>query len=573
MKYGANTYASKTALWSIAAVAVLAVGCGSKKDKKDNSAPAQPLTVEMAEVSTQGGQAKFRYSSSVAGAKFKCKLEINGQQAEWQSCSADGISYTVPEGVAYKFYVKAIGPDGKESAEETWAPSGSTQGSFELYTEILGKEAIVGNIFTQQTLKVQFAVRGADLNPSELRYECKRETEQDFRRCPAGAEYDFGQLIDGSSYSLAVRAVHDASQSVSQEDQIQFQVKLSSLVTTGREQLANGTKTGSVNLGFGSLPQGATLTCKLNGNQEIACTPINLDQIQAGSHRLDITAVDASGVQIAADSINFCARTCQVEAMPQFLPIGSFYSFEVPEDMHVTQYSTNKVHLGEKLLFYRVMAESDPTYVGIDNCIGPYQRIISASAPDGTVYDYCQSTPQTDVHKWLNEYRMANNHVEVATNLERINPINQERIMVNVFDTNYEYMYGRSRFEQLCLNRRGAITKTPYAIPFVQDFWNDPMRVNRAEFWMCDIQIAGVSGQGLPQIEQWRVGGFFISQDGRDLPILGGGCTAACLNAKNPNLLEVVYMARPNGGNWTPEQFAKRAQQKFLNHLQEMVPN
>lgn len=573
MKKGTYTYSSRVVLWSCAALATFAIGCGKKDSKKDD-APAKPeaISTSMTEVSTADGQAKFRYSSNIKDAKFKCKLEINGQASDWQTCSAEGISFSIPQGAPYKFSVKAIGPDGRESDVETYTGGAPAAQTLELYAEILGKEQISGSVYNQPTLKVQFATKGAEINPAELRYECRRENETDFRRCPSGAEYDFGQLIDGSQYGLSVRAVHDASKTVSVEDSIQFTVKIASLIASG-EDLLRTQKTGSVNLGFGSLGGDVTLTCKLNGTQEIACTPINLDAMQAGSHRLDVAAVDASGVQIATSSVNFCAKACQVEPMPQFLPVGSFYYFEVPEDMHVTQYSTNKT-AGTNLLFYRVTADSDPTYIGNDSCLGPVQRIISAAAPDGSVYDYCQSTPNTDIHKWLNEYRMANNHIEVATNVEQVNPANQERIMINVFDRNYEYMRGRSRFEELCLNRRGTIQKTPFAIPFVQDFWNDPVRANRAEFWMCDIQIAGVNGQGLPQIEQWRVGAFFISQDGDDLPLPNLSCFdfAAC-PCNNPNLLEVVYMVRPNGSNWTPEFFARSAQQKFLRHLQEMVPN
>jgi hypothetical protein len=571
MKNATNMPFYKVAIWSFAAVTMLA-GC-SKKDKKDDAPAPVAVEIEEVDVSSANGEGTFTYTSNIANAKFKCKIEYNGQAAEWQSCPKKGKTFPTPEGVPYKFSVKAIAPNGDET-EVTSLEGGKTNGQQqqELVAQILGKEAIVGSIYDQPTLSVKFAVKGADINPAELRYECKRENEVDFRRCPNGDTYDFGQLINGSEYGLAVRAVHDASKSVSVEDTIKFTVKLANLVTSGEDKLRSQ-KTGTVDLGFGSLPTDVTLKCKLNGSQEISCTPIDLDSLSAGSHRLDISAVDSQGVQYSSSSINFCAKQCQVEPMPQYLPVGSFYYFQVPDEMHVTQYSTNKTS-GTNLLFYRVMAESDPTYIGNDNCLGPFQRIVSAAAPDGSAYDYCQSTPQTDIHKWLNEYRMANNHIEVATNIDQVSPNNQERIMINVFDGNYEYMRGRSRFEELCLNRRGTIQKTPIAIPFVQDFWNDPVRANRAEFWMCDVQIAGLSGQGLPQIEQWRVGAFFISQDGADLPLPDMSCfDFATCPCNNPNLLEVVYMVRPNGSNWTPEFFARSAQQRFLRHLQEMVPN
>lgn len=580
MKNQTNFYASRAAVWSCAALLMLA-GCG-KKDKKSDSAPAKPVVVEtsMTEVSNQDGQAKFRYTSNIKDAKFKCKIEFEGQPlAEWQACAADGISFQIPDGASFTFQVKAVGPDGSESEPFTYkSPSqgSSTQGTstqgqqLQLSVEILGKEQIQGSIYNQRTLQVQFATKGAEFNPNEIRYECQRENETAYRRCPAGNEYDFGQLVDGTQYGLSVRAVHDQTKTISTEDTIQFKVQLSRLTVSGGEKLVNQT-TGSVNLGFVGIPDGSQIVCKLNGSQAIDCSPINLDTIPSGSHRLEISAIDGSGAQIAtAEPINFCAKRCVVEPMVQFFQIGSFYNFLVPDDMHVTEYSSSKT-FNSQLNFYRVTANSDPFYIGNYDCSGIFDRFVTASAPSGQPYDYCHTTPTGDIYKWLTDFRLANNHIEVATNEEQVTPNNHERIMINVFDRDYEYMRGRSRFEQLCLNRNGSITKTPYQIPFVQDFWNDPTRVNRAEFWMCDVQLAGGNNNGFPQVEQWRVGGFFISQDGNDMPDFS--CSIGCAPIVNPNLLEVVYMVRPNGNNWTPAFFARTAQLRFLEFLTESVPN
>jgi hypothetical protein len=587
MKKGTNIYASRAALWSCAVLATFAIGCGKKDSKKDDNTSAKPeaISTSMTEVSATEGQAKFRYSSNIKDAKFKCKLEIDGQAAEWQTCSADGISYSIPQGVPYKFSVKAIGPDGRESEVETYTGAASEAKTLELFAEIIGKEAIRGTIVDQPTLKVQFATKG-QVNPAELRYECRRENEADFRRCPNGDEYDFGQLIDGSQYGLAVRAVHDATKSVSAEDSIQFTVQLSKLVVTGEEQLREQ-KTGSVNLSINQMPNAAKVVCKLNGSQEIDCSPINLDSLPTGSHSLDIAAIDAAGKEIASSSIKFCAKACEAQPMVQVFQIGSFYEYMIPQDMHVTQYATTKT-FNNQLSFYRVMADSDPYYVGNYGCYQDFDRRISAASPSGKVYDYCHTTPQRDLYKWLTDFRLANNHIEVATNADEINPYNHERIMINVFDTDYEFMHDRSRFEQLCMNKRGTIQKTPPIRFMDRGFWGENVK---AEFFMCVAELAS-SGPGLPQAgDEWWIGAFFISQDGLNYPMYecfrndwrkivhtcDGGCVEQigynpqfCGDFRNPSLLEVVYMTK------TPYReavdFARAAQAAFLRNLQEVVP-
>ena len=592
MKNSTNMPFYKVAIWSFAAVTMLA-GC-SKKDKKDDAPAPVAVEIEEVDVATANGEAKFTYTSNIANAKFKCKIEFNGQAAEWQSCPKNGKSFPTPAGVPYKFSVKAIAPNGTETEVQVLEGGGSAAGQqLELITEILGKEAIVGSVYNQATLSVQFATKGANVNPAELRYECRRENETEFRRCPTGEVYDFGQLIEDKPYGLAVRSVHDLSKSVSAEDSITFTVQLPKLEINGLEILEKQ-KTGKVDLSFNRLMPGTKVNCRVNGT-DVDCTsgfPLDLSQFPAGSHKIDVEAKNASGAVIATTVINFCAQRCDsgtggAAPMTQVFQIGSFYNFLVPDDMHVTQYATTKT-FNNQLSFYRVTAESDPYYLGNYGCYRDFDRKISASAPDGTMYDYCHTTPQRDAYKWLTDFRLANNHIELATNEKYISGYEHDRIMINVFDTDYEFMHDRSRFEQLCMNKRGTIQKSP-AIRFIdRNFWGENVK---AEFYMCVAELAS-SGPGLPQAgDEWWIGAFFITNEGLNMPkyecfrndwkkivhSCDGSCQVQqgydpqwCGNFKNPGLLEVVYMTK------TPYReaadFARAAQAQFTKNLQEVVP-
>jgi hypothetical protein len=154
-----------------------------------------------------------------------------------------------------------------------------------------------------------------------------------------------------------------------------------------------------------------------------------------------------------------------------------------------------------------------------------------------------------------------------------------------VFDADYEYMQDRSRFEQLCANRRGTITRTP-PIPFNVSFWGLPVL---AQFYMCVADLVGAGPGGVPMgTQKWWVGGFFMASSGQSLPqyecftqapwteqVNGAAVTHNydanfCGNFHNPSLLEVVYMTQTP--YMAPEQFAQAAQRAFQANLHELTP-
>ena len=580
----------------------LTSGC-DKDDKKEKvvTIQAQSITTAINGKEEKEGEVRIKYSSNVENATFQCQVEQDGNMGDWESCPAGETTVPTQAGVSYRFKVKAVGPDGKEATpyeisfqgkgaedeqpeqpaqpEQPEEPTeGSLEGEFQVV--ILGKENI-GQVFNHT---------GAAVNLNDLRFECKREYELSYRRCPAGNGYSFTNMIDGSTYSLMVRAYHTPTKSWAKDengDMLEFQIKLPSLTVIGKEQLEQSTE-GIKQIAFDQNTLGGLgVFCALDDAQATDCTlgyTVNLDDenMAPGPHKLTITSRDSQGAVVATEIINFCAKTCQTggeggeggegeqpgEPVPliQDFLVGNFYIYSVPEHMHVTEYATNK-NAFNRLQFYRISPQSDPNYIGNYACDGVFDNRFS---PDDLKV-YCETTPPVeDIYKWLTDYRLANNHIEVGTSPEAIDQgARNERVMINVFDRDYDYVRGRSRFEQLCLNRRGAITRSPFPIRVMRNFWGEPVR---AEVWTCTVDLAGrVGTNALPGIQQWQVAGFFITNDGADLPLPDLSCFdfEAC-PCQNPNLLEVVYMQE---GYMQPEDFMQKAQRAFMNNLFEAQPN
>src|SRR5690606_34538218 len=116
-----------------------------------------------------------------------------------------------------KVKVKAV-KDGKESEEslaQTCSVTGGSQdlGGAQIVTQIAEKSQI-GQTVAAKNLTVTFGVTEQNINPNEIRYECKRESDTSYIACPLGNMYEFKDLVEGRSYRLEVRAVHIPSGTV-----------------------------------------------------------------------------------------------------------------------------------------------------------------------------------------------------------------------------------------------------------------------------------------------------------------------------------------------------------------------
>ncbi len=617
-------------LWTTVAVACIglaASGCSTKKSSQAGGpAPKEDVQTMLVGVESTDGTTKVKYKSNVKDAKFKCQTEVEGKPSDWADCPADGAAIPTQQGVKYVFRVKAISPGGTESEPQPYSFTAGTAGqpgpqapqgpqgpqgpgpavNGALATQILNK-GDVGQTYAKSSLTLRLGVKGDGVNVEKLRFECKREADADYRKCDTNdqAQYQFAQMIDGASYTLSVRARTTDTNLIASEDTIAFKVALAKLPITNATDLDKiGSGDVSLALDRAGLAN-ARIQCTMDNAQPIDCPAgangsilVQRSLLGPGSHSLRIVASDNQGNQLGASQLNFCMGSCTAPGGPQApvvksFQIGSFYEYLVPNDMHVTEYATTKTYNGA-LEFFRIMPESDPFYLGIYKCDGEFDTRMTAARPDGNGFnDYCQSTPQRDLYKWLTDYRLANNHLEVATNQELINGYNQDKILINVFDADYDYLVGRSRFDQLCMNKRGTITKTFRPIRFADnDFWGEAVR---ADFYMCVTELAGVGPGTFPiSGEKWWVGAFFIHQDTESFPMYecythqdspaGSYDTADydstvydgkykpefCGTFRNKHVLEVVYMTRTP--YMDPADFAHGAQQRFRKNLFELSP-
>lgn len=233
------------------------------------------------------------------------------------------------------------------------------------------------------------------------------------------------------------------------------------------------------------------------------------------------------------------------------LQLGSAYQMKVPEGMHVTEFSSSKTT--GVLSVFRILPESDPYYLGNFKCGADWDRVVASVAPSGDPLTYCHSTPRLAQYNHDHEHRLANNHVEIATDTALVADGNHERLTVSVFDADWEFKKSRSRFQRACLNS----SKNSMTVPMINDFFLGRLP-EEAEFWYCDAYVAGMDGRP----ELWRIGAFF---EGDNLDVQCDDCSSA-------RAVEAVYMVRANAAVFTPAQFAKTAQIRILDVLTKITP-
>jgi len=257
--------------------------------------------------------------------------------------------------------------------------------------------------------------------------------------------------------------------------------------------------------------------------------------------------------------------------------------------MHVVQYATTKNH-ADALNYFSVT--NDPYAIGNYNCTGVVDRMIDFLSPGKVKYSYCNSTPSREAFKIMTEGRLALNHLEVATDVTILEkePLAHERIMINVFDSDYEFMVGRGKFSSLCaenVNARGRVTQSPMVPVIDRNFWG---AWTHAQILACWGQFA--EGPGIPTLEQhsgWWIGAFYISSTDNlpayecyknnwsydiNQPDHGANYGAVspqwCQEYRNPSLIEVVYMTKkPFQQDYL---FMQDLQMRFTGLLRELRP-
>lgn len=317
-----------------------------------------------------------------------------------------------------------------------------------------------------------------------------------------------------------------------------------------------GQRTGKAALSFADV-RFVAYTCAIDATPMLCKdgkVELDLDILAQGSHKLDVSGIDAHGMVTSA-VVNFCAQSCdataQADALATTLQIGDFYNFGVESGFHVTEYSTTKT-VGV-LSFFRVMPKADPYYLGNYKCDAGWDSMVASHAPAGKSLDYCHSTPTRDAYKDTHEYRLANNHIEIATDAAQVSATNHERISVSIYDNDWEFMTTRSRFKNLC----GNAPVQHRSIPMVNDFFYGRLP-EEVTFWFCDAIIPARNGAA----EQWKIGAFI------DIDELDWDCKDCMFD----RAVEVVYMARPGQDTWRDDYFARSAQERILKYLSKLQP-
>lgn len=243
----------------------------------------------------------------------------------------------------------------------------------------------------------------------------------------------------------------------------------------------------------------------------------------------------------------------RTNALSQHLQVGALYQVDVPSGMHVTEYSTSKTT--GVLSFYRVLPEADPFYLGNFSCTNGWDRVVASMTPAGAPLMYCHSTPTREAYKTENEFRLAHNHAEIATDTALVTDLAQERLVVSSFDQDFELLASRSRFMNTCGNRPIKFIE----VPMIPDFFlgNNPQKV---KFWYCDTIIPGMDGSP----ETWRVGAFYEND------VIDWSDPAQ--SSKTSRGIEAVYMSRANASILVPEYFARHAQVRVLDVLKKVLP-
>jgi hypothetical protein len=300
---------------------------------------------------------------------------------------------------------------------------------------------------------------------------------------------------------------------------------------------------------------------------------LDLNSLPAGSYQLIVTAHSAAGDIIAQTPTNFCARQCGGgmgggSASLYFgnpIALGYGFKMRVPAGMHITEYSSSKTT--GIMSTFRISPESDPFYLGNYACRFDFDRLTRRLSPAGAEFDYCHSTPTREIYKQMNEFRLANNHVEIASDADVMSqdgatPQGYQRLTVSVFDTDYEFMNSRSRFHNLCGN--APVRHVFQQLPMLNRFFLGQVP-DRADFWSCNVKMSNALGG---PVETWRVGAFFSIRGGSYVPTCSG--PALC---SYPEAVEMVFMALASPENATPEDFAQQAQGAILSTLERSIPN
>jgi hypothetical protein len=605
-------------------VSTMALSCSKKKnDDSDSSKPAPKLEVVEQQPQYGEGYAIIKAGANHDDATFMCQVVATNLQTmtrdrgDWQECDpkTEGFRIDMQAGMSYYVRVKAVKGNSESEIIEIdlngQDGGGATISAEDLAATILNKGE-VSSTYQSETLVLNLGVTGNMATElSQIQFECQRENENTFRACPQGQTYDFGDLVSGQSYSLAIRAVlPDGRATV--EDYISFQVKLPVLMINGEQQLNASLKsstqnpaTDRVQLNVGGDIDGYQVSCKID-DQDVDCnTEIDLGNPQEqGGHTLTVEIKDQTGAQIQTRSIQYCTLYCGgIEGFSgpnmtgQTIAAGVYWEFDMPVNFHMTEWSQT-FNTGSAVNYYQVLPESDPFYMGNDLCdkVRPNNAFLPGEAPMtmsfesqvGTqnstdIYSYCKRRLLEPELHFLTEDRIAVNHVEIATNENAMGCPgcggSHERVSINEFSDRFhvgdfrsEFRFTRSKFHEICMHST-LVVETPVKIDAASKFWDGDDYT--AYYMTCYANLSDGSPANPWGSSPWQVGAFFVTRE--PLP---WGCfnrnyhqqnQQTCSAYSNKSVLEVVYMSNNEA---SPHNFLREMQRRVVKdmNLRERTP-
>ncbi len=228
--------------------------------------------------------ATFDFTSNEMNVTYECKLDA---ATTFTACT-DPVTFSMLADGSHTLAVRAV--DGSGNVD----PSPATR-TWTVDTTAPDTSIAMGPMGTVSSNTATFDF---DSPESGVTYECKLDTAATFTACTDPVT--FSNLADGS-HTLSVRAVDvagnvDATPAtrtwvVNASDPDTFFV----LTPPATSASASGT------FDFGSNESGVTYECKLDGAMTFtACTdPVTFSMLAAGSHTLEVRAVDSAGARDA----------------------------------------------------------------------------------------------------------------------------------------------------------------------------------------------------------------------------------------------------------------------------------
>ena len=280
----------------------------------------------------------------------------------------------------------------------------------------------------------------------------------------------------------------------------------------------------------------------------------------------DLTHAVATKDEIQAGNVCVTSEPVPVPTAPEVdtIILGGYHRFSVPEGMHVTEFAW-VASFNTPLMFYRVSTQSDPNYPSNYNCGQANDQKLTMTAPSGKAFDYCvTSVPNDNLYSMLTDFRLAKSHIEVATDPDLVTEQNLEVMAVDVYDSDYEWMYGRSRFEKIC----GNASLKSHPVTLEMNFWD--LGVQAVAFTCTASFVTGVFGA--PPVQMW-VGALAVTPKSMALPSLGcfsNSNTEPCGQFKSAQLIEFNYVSKKA---WPSSQaFAAATVKKFNEHVKPLQP-